>query len=117
MIKKNIKKKKKIAKLLIDRINQKFPGFKDKIEIMEIGTPVTMEKYTNNTDGAVYGACQRMNQGSVFRFPNEIKNKNLYFSSAWVNPGGGFSGVIYSAINTVDLILKKFKIKNKIYEF
>ena len=84
---------------------------------MEIGTPITMEKYTNNPDGAVYGACQRVFQGHVFRFPNEVKNRNLYFASAWVNPGGGFTGAILSAIKTSEQILKNYNIDNQMNNF
>jgi len=84
---------------------------------MEIGTPITMQKYSNNPDGAVYGACQRTSQSTIFRFPNQIKNRNLYFSSAWVSPGGGISGVMISAYKTVNLILKKYKILNKLENF
>ena len=118
MIRTHIKKKKKrIANILLDRVEKRFPGFKENIEIMEIGTPITMEKYTNNPDGAVYGACQRVLQGHIFRFPNEIKNRNLYFASAWVKPGGGFSGVLLGAVKTAEIILNKYKIYNKINDF
>jgi all-trans-retinol 13,14-reductase len=111
------KEKERIANIIIDRVNNRFPGFKDNIEIMEIGTPVTMEKYTGNSGGAVYGACQRISQSNIFRFPNEIKSRNLYFSSAWVTPGGGLSGVIISAINVSEKILKKYKMENQMDKF
>jgi len=105
------KEKERIANIIIDRIDRKFKGFKEAIDILEIGTPITMEKYTNNPSGAVYGASQSISQANLFRFPNEIKNRNLYFAGAWVSPGGGLSGVMVSGQETVKLILKKFKIK------
>lgn len=107
--------KKRIANMLIDKIENNFPGFKTAIDVMEIGTPVTMERYSNNPGGAVYGASQNIFNGNIFRFPNEIKNRNLYFSGAWVNPGGGFSGVLISAINVSELIFKKLKIDNDLF--
>lgn len=111
------REKERAANSILKRVEAKFPGFIENIEIMEIGTPITMEKYSNNPDGAVYGACQRNSQSTIFRFPNQIKNRNLYFSSAWVSPGGGISGVMMSAYKTVNLILKKYKILNKLEDF
>ncbi len=111
------KEKERVAGIILDRIEKRFPGFKKHIDVMETGTPVTMEKYSNNTDGAVYGACQTVFQGNIFRFPNEVKGKNLYFASAWVSPGGGFSGTIISAIVAAERILKKYKIKNRLDDF
>ena len=109
--------KERIARIILDRVEVKFPGFQEHIEVMEIGTPLTMEKYSGNTDGAVYGACQRISQSNMFRFPNEIKKRNLYFSSAWVTPGGGLSGTIISAINVAGLILKRYGIENQADEY
>jgi len=109
--------KKRIADILIERVNEKFNGFAKYIEVAEIATPLTMKRFTGNPYGSVYGACQRIFQGNLFRFPNEIKNKNLYFCGSWVRPGGGFSGSIVSAIRTSDLILKKYSIKNQLHDF
>jgi all-trans-retinol 13,14-reductase len=105
--------KERIAKIILSRVEKRFPGFSANIEEMEIGTPVTMEKYTGNPEGAVYGACQRVSQSNLFRFPNEIKKRNLYFTGAWVNPGGGLSGVIISAVNAVESILNTYGIENR----
>ncbi|HOV14844.1 MAG TPA: FAD-dependent oxidoreductase, partial [Spirochaetota bacterium] len=109
------KEKERIANIILDRVDRKFKGFKDAIDVLEIGTPITMEKYSNNPGGAVYGACQRISQSNLLRFPNEIKNRNLYFAGAWVSPGGGLSGVMISGQETVKLILKKYKI-DPLYE-
>ncbi len=111
------KEKERIANLILDRVEAKFKGFKEHIEILEVGTPMTMKKYSNNTDGAVYGACQKLSQSNIFRFNNEIKSRNLYFSSAWVNPGGGVSGVVIGAIITAELILKRYKIEPEFNKF
>ena len=111
------KEKERVANIILDRVESKFKGFREHIEIMEIGTPITMRKYSNNTDGAVYGASQKLSQSNIFRFGNEIKKRNLYFSGSWVNPGGGISGVVISAIITTELILKRYKIKAEFDNF
>ena len=105
--------KERVSGIILDRIEKEFPDFRKHIEILQIATPMTMRRYTGNPDGAIYGACQRVSQAHINRFPNYIKNLNLYFTGAWVTPGGGISGVIVSATEITSLILKKYKIKNQ----
>lgn len=111
------KEKLRIANLLLDRIEERFPGLKDHIEVMEIGTPYTMEKFSNNPGGAVYGGAQNFAQTNIFRFPNAIPKKNLYFAGAWVKPGGGVSGAITASIITSKMIMEKYGIKNEFDAF
>ncbi len=106
--------KNRIANLLIDKIERKFPGFKNAIEILEIGTPYTMKRFSNNNAGAVYGAAQETFQTNLFRFPNEFKSRNLYFSSAWTSPGGGVGGAMLSGILASEKIIKRYKFENQL---
>lgn len=110
------KEKERIAEQVLDRIERRFPGFKDAVEVMDIGTPATMRRFSGNPGGEVYGAAQTIWQQNIFRFPNEIKGRNLYFASAWVNPGGGVSGSLLSSIAVVESILKSSNITNRIDE-
>lgn len=109
--------KKRIADNLINRIEEHFPGIKDSIEVIEIGTPLTMKKFSLNDGGAVYGAAQEWAQTNLFRFPNTFHKKNLYFSSAWVTPGGGTSGALISAIGCVSKLLDYYGIKKEYDDF
>ena len=109
--------KKRITDNLINRIEEHFPGIKDCIEVIEIGTPLTMKKFSLNDGGAVYGAAQEWAQTNLFRFPNTFHKKNLYFSSAWVTPGGGTSGALISAIGCVSKLLDYYGIKKEYDDF
>ena len=90
------KKKDEVAHLFFRRLEQLIPGIRNEIECYEVGTPKTIQKYTLNPKGAVYGFAQLPGQAGIFRLPNRSPVKNLYFASAWANPGGGFTGAIMS---------------------
>ena len=63
-------------------------------EAIELGTPKTMQRYTNNKDWAIYGFSQKLSQAGFDRFYNKSHLKNLYFASAWTFPSGGFEGAM-----------------------
>lgn len=112
-----VEEKNRIAQLLINRVEERFPGFRECIEVMEIGTPLTMKRFSNNNSGAVYGAAQESFQTNLFRYPNDFKKKNLYFAGAWVVPGGGISGSVISAIVTSRKIIERYQLKNQLDDY
>ncbi len=105
--------KKRVADILIAKVEKHFPGFTNHIDVADISTPKTMQRYSNNPEGAVYGACQRISQGGLNRFPFHLKKHALYFTSAWVSPGAGISGVGMSAYWSAEAILKQCNIKSQ----
>lgn len=90
------KKKNEVAHSFFERLEKLIPGIRDEIECYEVATPKTIQKYTLNPEGSAYGFAQIPSQAGIFRLPNKSPIKNLYFASAWTNPGGGFSGAILS---------------------
>ncbi|PID31066.1 MAG: hypothetical protein CR982_00425 [Candidatus Cloacimonadota bacterium] len=89
-------KKEEVGKILIQKLEEKIPNITNEIEYLEVATPKTIKRYTLNTEGTAYGYAQIPNQSGIGRLPNKSPVKNLYFASAWVNPGGGFTGAILS---------------------
>lgn len=107
------KKKEEIAEAFLSRAETLLPGFKKSIYHYEVGTSKTIERYTLNPGGSVYGFSQTPSQSGIYRFKNKISSiKNLYFASAWTMPGGGFSGAILSGWFCAREILRKNKIEN-----
>ncbi|MHA1218366.1 MAG: phytoene desaturase family protein [Candidatus Heimdallarchaeaceae archaeon] len=90
------KKKEEVAQTFFNRLERVIPGIKQEIDYYEVATAKTIERYTLNPQGSVYGYAQTPEQA----VPNRIKQKspieNLYFASAWTFPGGGFGGAIIS---------------------
>ncbi len=90
------KKKEEVAQIFFKRLEKLIPGIMNEIEYYEVGTPKTIQRYTLNPNGTPYGFAQIPKQSGMFRIPNKSPIKNLYFASAWTNPGGGFTGAILS---------------------
>jgi len=63
------------------------------IEVQEAATPLTNWYYTGNTEGAIYGYEQSMDNAYMNRIKNRTPVKGLYLASAWGNPGVGYGGV------------------------
>lgn len=99
-------KKNEIENVLLDRLDQVYPGIKDLVIVREFGTPYTIVRYTMNPQGSVYGFAQTPAQsGPKIRALRASPLKNLYFASAWVGTGG-FSGAIMSGYGCASKILK-----------
>ncbi len=90
------KKKEEVAQALFKRLECLLPGITDKIDHYEVGTPKTIQRFTRNPHGIVYGFAQLPRQAGIFRLPCKSPVKNLYFASAWASPGGGFTGAMLS---------------------
>jgi all-trans-retinol 13,14-reductase len=85
-------KKERAATVFIGRLEKIIPGIKEVIDYYEVGTPLTVKRYTLNPGGATHGFTQPPGKKST----DYIKSlDNLHFASAWGKTGGGFSGVIY----------------------
>ena len=87
-------RKEEIAQILMQRLEDKYPGIKESIEYYEVSTPKTIQRYTSNPSGSVYGFAQTLKLTAGKRFRNNFLIPNLYFASAWAFPGGGFEGTI-----------------------
>jgi prolycopene isomerase len=92
------REKERWANILIRRADRELiPGLSSMIEVKEAATPLTNWRYTGNTEGAIYGFEQSMDNAFMNRIENRTPIKGLYLASAWGNPGGGYNGVIQGA--------------------
>jgi prolycopene isomerase len=82
---------------LIRRAEQDLvPGLRSMIEVCEAATPLTNWRYTGNTEGAIYGFEQSIENAYMNRIKNKTPIRGLYLAGAWGDPGGGFAGVLRS---------------------
>ncbi|MEG1310998.1 MAG: NAD(P)/FAD-dependent oxidoreductase [Romboutsia sp.] len=86
--------KKEVIYKMINRLEKYYKGISNHIVVAELGTPKTMERYTLNPKGAVYGYNQSVKQSGRYRLKNKSSISNLSFVGAWTNPGGGYEGSI-----------------------
>jgi len=95
------------AEKLIDLIAQTFPKIRDHIEELEVATPLTMMRYLNTPDGAIYGFKQNPQDSELFRERIEAVS-GLYEAGCWNNMGG-FQPTYMAGQSTARAALKLIK--------
>ncbi|MFA9557767.1 phytoene desaturase family protein [Evansella sp. AB-rgal1] len=93
-------------KALITLAEKAIPGLSEHIDFVESGTPLTMERYTNNSFGAIYGWEQTKKQMTT-RPQHETPIKGLYLSGHWTDPGGGVVSVLLSSYKLFEKLMSK----------
>ena len=89
-------KKELLAKRLLERLEEHYPGITEQVEYFEVSTPKTIKRYIMTPAGTAYGYYQK-GFAPKTRAPRRASQlKNLYFTGAWGFPGGGFTGAILS---------------------
>lgn len=84
---------------------RRFPGLRESVRFAEAGTPRTMERYTRNRDGAIYGWALAPDQIGPGRPGNETPLPGLWLAGHWAQPGGGVYGVVTSGVNAARGVL------------
>jgi len=101
--------KEKIASTLIAALDERFPGFSSQVEMWDVATPITFERYTGNWKGSALGwDCTT----ETFFMPMSKTLpglENFYMAGQWVEPGGGVPMVAASGRNVIQLICKRDK--------
>jgi phytoene dehydrogenase-like protein len=62
--------KNEVGMELVGLAENLIPGLRDQIEYMEVGTPLSSERFSLNTDGSTGGWCYDDQKSFVWRFPN-----------------------------------------------
>lgn len=101
------KQKELLADILIRRAQKIIPGLSGYIEVKDIATPLTMERYTGNYKGAIYGWEQNVEQSGTNRTNNFTPIDNVYLVGAWTRPGAGITGVMQSGERVSEHIVKR----------
>lgn len=92
---------------MLTELEKLLPNVRSHIDTIELGTPLTMQKFTGNEGGAIYGFAQTLAQSGRRRFKTDSPLRGLKFISAWSNPGGGYEGVLRVADSYANPISKK----------
>jgi phytoene dehydrogenase-like protein len=100
--------KQKFARMIIDRADLKFAGLKEKIEVTDIATPATFQRYTSNWKGSIQGWLPGKNIIAQSPVKSELPGlKDFYFIGHWTIPGGGLPVAVKSARDVVQIICSR----------
>ena len=109
--------KDRIAKEVIAAIDKHIGNIADYVEEIDVSTPSTVIRYTNNWKGSFEGWILTPESGFM-SYERELPGlKNFYMAGQWVEPGGGLPGALLSGRNVTQLICKKDKKKFKTFSF
>ncbi len=73
------------------------------VEVMELSTPVTIERFTENRGGAYVGWRYSADQAGKL-IPQQSPVENLFLCGHWVSPGGGVSNVMTGGLDAAGLV-------------
>ncbi len=93
-------KKDEIARTIVDLLEQRFPGISPQVEMIDVATPLTFERYTGNWKGSFEGWLITPDNADVLMKPMSQTLPglgNFYMCGQWVEPGGGLPTGIMSA--------------------
>jgi phytoene dehydrogenase-like protein len=81
--------KQEIADQVIATLDRRFPGLASQVEMHDVATPLTIERYTGNWKGSFEGWMATPQTG-MDRMRNTLPGLgNFWMCGQWVEPGGG----------------------------
>ena len=99
--------KERIANHVIDILEKKYGNIRSHVEMIDVSTPSTVIRYTNNWKGSYEGWVLT----PKIRFKQMKKVlpglKNFYMAGQWVTPGGGLPTALMSGRNVTQIICKE----------
>ena len=107
-------KKEEISRIIIETLEQRFPGITLQVEVSDVATPLTFERYTGNWKGTFEGWLITPENSDVLMKPmsQTIPGlKNFYMCGQWVEPGGGLPTAIMSGRRLMKKICKEDHMK------
>ena len=103
--------KRRCAELVIEAVGRHRPGFAETVEVVDVSTPLTRERYTGNWLGAMQafrpdaGIVKALLQGAP-RY-DEPGLAGFYSAGQWVESWGGITTAAQSGRNAVRALCKK----------
>jgi phytoene dehydrogenase-like protein len=105
------KAKSEFAKEVIDILELKVGGIKEFVEAIDVATPATYHRYTNNWKGSIQGWLPGKNIMASSPVAFELPGlKNFFYTSHWSHPGGGLPVAIKSSHDLVQVISSRYHI-------
>lgn len=103
--------KKQAALTVISAIDKYLPGFEKDVEVVDVATPLTTERYTGNWQGSFEGwrlTTQNMSKSFTGGLAHTLPGlRNFYMVGQWVEPGGGLPTAGISGRNMIKRLCKE----------
>lgn len=98
--------KARIAQDCAKAMDQRLPGFSSKVEMSDVATPLTFERYTGNWKGSYMTWILGGEFQKKHRFvPKTVPGLDrFYMASMWTNPPGGLPGAASAGRGVIQLL-------------
>ena len=103
-------KKDQVARTIVTLLEQRFPGIGEQVEMVDVATPLTFERYTGNWQGSFEGwLVTPQNAHTVMKPMSQTLPglENFYMCGQWVSPGGGLPTGVMSARQLLKTLCKQ----------
>jgi phytoene dehydrogenase-like protein len=98
-----------ITDQVVSSLDRRFPGLAAQVEMRDVATPMTFERYTGNWQGSFQG-WRETTKTLMMRMSKTLPGlKNFYMAGQWVEPGGSLPTAVMSGRNVTQIICKRDK--------
>ena len=99
-----------IVQAVIAGLEERFPGITGQVEMTDLATPITWERYTGSWRGSYEGWMFDSDFSPLSSMRKTLPGlKNFYMAGQWVNPGGGIPTAVMSGNHTIQMICREDK--------
>jgi phytoene dehydrogenase-like protein len=92
---------------VIDALEQRIPGLRDKIEMRDVATPVTWNRFTGNWRGSFEGWLPSGTNLNMQMKKTLPRLDDFYMIGHWTTPGGGLPPAVSGGRHVIQLICKR----------
>lgn len=106
-----LKQKELILEQVITLLEERFPDIRQEIEVSDISTPLTFERYTGNWKASYEGWLMKPDNISL-QLPQVLPGlSNFYMAGHWISPGGGLPSGLITGRKAIQKICKKERVR------
>jgi phytoene dehydrogenase-like protein len=98
-----------IAETVIGLLDRRYPGLAAQVEMCDVATPTTFERYTGNWQGNHQGWLPTTGTFGLRLSKTLPGLEGFYMAGQWVEPGGGLPMSALSGRNVTQIICKAHK--------
>lgn len=103
--------KQKIIDTVLGLLETKYPGLSENVEMADVATPLTFERYTGNWEGSMEGWLITT-KNMMARMKRTLPGlENFYMAGQWLQPGGGVPTGALMGREIIQTICRKHKRK------
>lgn len=96
--------KAKVAEAVVGFLERRYPGLRPQVEMADVATPATIERYTANWKGSYEGWLPTPDTFAM-EMPRDLPGLDAFLMAGqWVMPGGGLPSGVMSGRQTVQIM-------------